>query len=300
MAIKNKKAMELSSRKIVLMIILAIVLLLIPNMISNTIDLIKNGIGSAKNQQCDNLLGSYTLENCIPKNCDEVEGTDDACSSKDWEDWNNYLKENPEGIKLIDGDTGETYSGSDIDDSLEIGELKSFNIDMAKQLGVEKEFLIATENVANALDIKPEHLLAVMAFETGGTFKPCIKNKKSGATGLIQFMKDTAEWLGTSQDELCKMTNVQQMTYVKKYFQKRISSYGKLDSLEKVYMAVLCPAAIKNPLLFSKTGGGACDLKNDKEKAYNQNSGLDINKDDKITRAEATTKVANRYESMVG
>ncbi|MCA9459062.1 MAG: transglycosylase SLT domain-containing protein [Nanoarchaeota archaeon] len=290
--------MELSSRKIVLMIILAIVLLLIPNMISSTVDLIKNGIGSTKNKQCEEINGVYILKNCIPKNCDEIEGTSDVCTKEEWEIWNGYLKENP-GIKYEDKSTGKTYSGSDIDTNLALGELKTFDGDLAKQLGVEKEFLIATENVANELNIKPEHLLAVMAFETGGTFKPCIKNKYSGATGLIQFMKSTAEELGTTQEKLCEMTNVQQMTYVKKYFQNRIKTYGPLDTLDKVYMAVLCPAAIRNSVLFSKEGVGACDLKKDINKAYDQNSGLDIDGDNKITRIEATTKVTNNYNSLI-
>lgn len=41
--------------------------------------------------------------------------------------------------------------------------------------------------------------MAAMAFESGETFSPSIKNAAgSGAVGLIQFMPSTAKALGTS------------------------------------------------------------------------------------------------------
>ena len=49
--------------------------------------------------------------------------------------------------------------------------------------------------MAGRLGISEADLMAVMSFETGGTFNPNIRNAAgSGATGLIQFMPSTARW----------------------------------------------------------------------------------------------------------
>ena len=67
---------------------------------------------------------------------------------------------------------------------------------------VEKVIAIGLE-----LDINPNHLMAAMAFETGGTFSPSKKNAAgSGATGLIQFMPSTARDLDTTVEALAAMS----------------------------------------------------------------------------------------------
>src|SRR3990167_2306000 len=50
-------------------------------------------------------------------------------------------------------------------------------------------FYAKVNQIATNLNTKPEYLIAVMRFETGGTFDPCKKSKWSSATGLIQFLK---------------------------------------------------------------------------------------------------------------
>ena len=137
--------------------------------------------------------------------------------------------------------------------------------------------------IADRLLIEPNFLMAIMSFETGATFDPKIKNKQSGATGLIQFMPSTAKSLGTSIEELEKMTAVEQPDYVEKYFAPR---KGKLLTIEDAYMAVLYPKGIgkgKDFVLFEK---GSVQ--------YKQNSGLDVNGDGKITVGEACRKVSER------
>ena len=126
-----------------------------------------------------------------------------------------------------------------------------------------------------------------MAFETGGTFNPAEKNKAgSGATGLIQFMPSTAEGLGTTTDELAKMSRTEQMKYVEKFLSnKGISGKGLSD----VYMAVLFPAAVGKPDDFVLFGKGA--MSGYTGTAYEQNRGLDANNDGSITKAEASAKV---------
>lgn len=128
--------------------------------------------------------------------------------------------------------------------------------------------------------------MACMAFESGETFSPSIRNAAgSGATGLIQFMPSTATWLGTSTEELAKMTDVDQLQYVKKYFRPYAD---KVHTLSDMYMAILLPKFVgqeEDSVLFL-----------DPKISYRQNAGLDINKDGKITKAEATKKVKDKLD----
>jgi hypothetical protein len=151
----------------------------------------------------------------------------------------------------------------------------------------DTSFTQGVTQLAKKYDVPEDYLYAVMGFETGGTFDPAQKNLAgSGATGLIQFMPSTAEGLGTTTEALSKMTRSEQLTYVDKYFASKDIQGGTLSDL---YMAVLLPAAVGKPedyVLFGAGGayGG--------QRAYDQNKGLDLNKDGKITKAEATSKVA--------
>jgi hypothetical protein len=133
--------------------------------------------------------------------------------------------------------------------------------------------------IAQNIDVDPNFLISAMAFETGETFSPSIKNR-NGATGLIQFLPDTAVELGTSTVDLAVMTAVDQMDYVEKYF----NPYkNMLETIEDVYMAILWPAAIGKAnswVLFSKPSA-----------QYDRNSGLDTNKDGAVTKEEAAAMV---------
>ena len=99
--------------------------------------------------------------------------------------------------------------------------------------------------LARWLETEPAYLANVMNFESG--FNPQAINPYSGASGLIQFVKPTAEGLGTSLDALRAMTGVQQMPWVKKYFSR---FRGKLKTQGDVYLAVFYPARIgKDPTI---------------------------------------------------
>jgi len=68
-------------------------------------------------------------------------------------------------------------------------------------------------------NVPPMALMAIMDFETGGSFDPAEPNQAgSGATGLIQFMPKTARSLGTTTAELAQMSQTEQLVYVEKYF----------------------------------------------------------------------------------
>jgi hypothetical protein len=132
--------------------------------------------------------------------------------------------------------------------------------------------------------------MAVMSFETGGTFNPSEPNKMgSGATGLIQFMPKTAAGLGTSTQALAGMSRADQMQYVEKYLSDKGIRGGNLSDL---YMAVLFPAAVGKPDNFVLFGNGATiPGYGAGTRAYSQNRGLDRNGDGSVTKAEASAKV---------
>ena len=139
--------------------------------------------------------------------------------------------------------------------------------------------------IAQELDVNPSYLMAAMSFESGGTFSPSIKSAAgSGATGLIQFMPNTAKELGTSVQALSRMTAEQQLDYVKKYFWPR---RGKLKTLEDVYMAILWPAAIGKGSNYVLWKRGSI--------TYHQNRGLDDEGKGYITVADAAEKVRKRF-----
>ena len=145
---------------------------------------------------------------------------------------------------------------------------------------VTPQFLAKVSSISQNLGVPAEYLMAAMGFETGGSYDPKKVNSVSGATGLIQFMSDTAKGLGTSTQALANMSAIQQLDYVEKYF----SDYkGRLKSLSDVYMAVLWPKAIGKNSDQSLWSQGTIE--------YTQNNGLDLNKNGVVTVGEATTLV---------
>ncbi|TGD96841.1 lytic transglycosylase [Methylobacterium nonmethylotrophicum] len=137
--------------------------------------------------------------------------------------------------------------------------------------------------ISGHLGCDPSYLMAAMAFETGETFRPDIVNQQSGATGLIQFMPDTAVGLGTTTTQLAQMTAVQQLDFVELYLKPYTN---KMHNISDVYMTILYPAAVGK--------SAAHILFKSPAKAYQQNKGLDANKDGTITKAEASAKVYNK------
>ena len=152
---------------------------------------------------------------------------------------------------------------------------------------VTRAFLREVEAMAGRLGTRPEYLLAVMSFESGESFRPDVRNAAgSGATGLIQFMPATARELGTSTDALARMSSVEQLEYVERYFNRR-SDPGDLRTLEGVYTTVLYGSPRPDPgsTLFSRGTS-----------AYRMNAPLDTNGDGRITAGEATSFVRRKID----
>ena len=150
------------------------------------------------------------------------------------------------------------------------------------------------KELAAKYNISVQDLYAVMSFESAGTFDPAQKNfKNSGATGLIQFMPETAKGLGTTTEELAGMSRTEQLVYVDKYFSNKGIEGGNLDDL---YMAILFPVAVGKPDDFVLFGKGA--IEGYRGIAYDQNIVLDANGDGSITKAEAASSVRKHFKNM--
>jgi hypothetical protein len=157
--------------------------------------------------------------------------------------------------------------------------------------GIEKlsqAELKALVDAANWIGINPDWLASAISFESG--FSPSIVNAAgSGATGLIQFMPSTAVGLGTTTDALKKMSFIDQLEYVKKYF---APYQGKLSSLEDTYLAIFYPAFIGKSLdsVLGSTGSAI----------YNQNAGFDKTHKGYVTKEDITSTIRGVLDSAAG
>jgi RHS repeat-associated protein len=192
---------------------------------------------------------------------------------------------------------------------------------------VNADFKHKTLEIAYDLNVDPNHLMSVMAFESGETFSPSVQNYGgANAYGLIQFMdvslKDINKTFGTEMttDKIKDLTAVEQLEYVKYQFlmwQNRGKSFSDVTDF---YLAVFSPKfigksdsytmykkktkMIEQAVIDKKTGKPKLDVKTGKEimeevevvvkNAYFMNKGLDSNNDGKITKGEAGVKVKNK------
>lgn len=100
--------------------------------------------------------------------------------------------------------------------------------------------------ISKRLKCNPNHLIAAMALETGGTFNPAIVNSL-GYTGLIQIGKTAAQDInrrkGTKitagkNGNLKKMSRLEQLTIVEYYLEP---FKGRLNTIGDFYLAILFP-----------------------------------------------------------
>lgn len=151
---------------------------------------------------------------------------------------------------------------------------------------VDDAFEVKVREVASRLGMDPNHLMTIIHYETGGSFRPSIRNPYSQAVGLIQFLPSTARRLGTTDTALERMSAVDQLDWVERY----LSHFnGRLGTLDDAYMAVLCPVAVGEPANYVLFRRGT--------RAYTRNPGLDRDDDGVVTKGEVTGAVHRVYEN---
>lgn len=159
------------------------------------------------------------------------------------------------------------------------------------------EFERVVRNICSTLGINPNWLMMVMWSES--RLNAQAVNKQPGdtdnaqirvanrATGLIQFMPDTALNLGTTTKALYAMNAIDQVGYVYKYFKPWT---GRIKSYFDLYMVTFFPDAVGRPddyILQTKKLPAAIIAK--------QNPFFDVNKDGKLTVGEIKRRM---YESI--
>jgi len=161
---------------------------------------------------------------------------------------------------------------------------------LRRLLTSEPPFARALIDMAQKLGLNPNYILGVMSNESG--LRPSIVNPQGGATGLIQFMPATAKGLGTTVEMLRQMSGVQQLEYVRRYFAPYIQRI-RPGVPGDYYMAVFMPAFVGAPATTVLGEQGSSELIGGvtKGKIYDQNKGLDTDKDGKITVADVTRKI---------
>lgn len=162
----------------------------------------------------------------------------------------------------------------------------------------KEDFLREVRSVADSLNkIDPNSLMAVMNSESGLNHKAV--NPKGGATGLIQFMPDTAVGLGTTTAELKAMTNVQQLAYVKKYFENVNKANAKkgippIKTYYDLYTATFYPAMVGKPDSYVIGSERSPEYA---KKVASQNPAIDLGKKGYITHGDFKTWIKSRMPS---
>ena len=114
------------------------------------------------------------------------------------------------------------------------------------------DFINKVKEIAPRVGLDPNWLMAIMNFESAGTFSPSVTNSL-GYVGLIQFGDSARKTLGVTKEQLKAMTAVEQLDYVEKYY----NMYkGKYKSYVDAYFAVFFPLAIGKPDDWVIEGGG--------------------------------------------
>lgn len=158
---------------------------------------------------------------------------------------------------------------------------------------VPKDFVGKIRVWVKARGLPPEAvnwLMACIAFETSGSFDPT-KQNMAGAKyfGLIQFGDMAAADLGTTTAALIKLSQLQQLDWVFAYFDMWAKRGKVCTQLEDFYLTIFYPAAV------GKAADTVIFRQGTDPKAYKQNGGLDINKDDVITVGEINERIYQMY-----
>jgi hypothetical protein len=163
---------------------------------------------------------------------------------------------------------------------------------LLKILGEHPRFWPELQAIAERLKTQPAWLLNVMAAES--LFDPAARNSLPGqsASGLLQFVKETAIRLGTTTAAIRKMDPVEQLRLVEKYF---APFRGRLNSMADVYMAVLRGFIADGK---DETVVSPLDNSRKEQRIYELNRWLDFNSDNKITKGELylTATLIGRFQ----
>lgn len=227
-------------------------------------DLPRHGVDGIRGPETSSAVKAFQADNGLTVDGDP--------GSQTVSKMNSILKAKPELSKKL-----TKSSTSDVKRS----QRSASNIDVS--VIQDPDFDAKLQKIAGQLGVEKRNLIAIMKQESG--VNPKAVNRMSGATGLIQFMPNTARQLGTTVEELRTMSAVEQLDYVYKYFKMVGVGDGSLGDL---YMAVFMPAHVGKPDSHVLGASGAPGFSG---KVYAQNKGLDRNRDGTITISDVKQSV---------
>lgn len=158
---------------------------------------------------------------------------------------NNWKKQaadywiNEEKIKWFEWEW-EQYMNADSKDIINADSLENWDWLRGKALFENPAFKKRLEEVSTKIWAKPEDLKKIMMAES--YWDPRITNG-IWATWLIQFTPATAKDLGTTVWQIRKMTWVEQLDLVEKYFERN-SRWRNLSDITKLYQAIFYPNSL--------------------------------------------------------
>ena len=161
-------------------------------------------------------------------------------------------------------------------------------------IGDDKPFLDEVQRVSEKYEINPADLVGLMASES--SLDPAADNGTH--VGLIQFSADRAEELGTTQEELVKMSRAQQMKFVEKYFD--IVNLPKGASKGELYTSVFMPEYTDRGTDFelSTKFDEFSDGEPGNPSVYAANQGLDADEDGFITIEEMGSRITSKQDEF--
>ena len=146
-------------------------------------------------------------------------------------------------------------------------------------------FSARLSEIADKYGCSEQDLIGLMYSESG--LNPQARNENGGATGLIQFMPDTARSLGTSTSALAQMSGVEQLEYVDKYLGQYLQEGGNYSGGD-LYTTVFLLARVNREVVTDSS-----------ENYYRWNSGLDTNGDGQITKTELDKRIEDKYSKAL-
>jgi len=178
--------------------------------------------------------------------------------------------------RLLQGPTSQHYAGN---------QLYLMN-EAANYVPNTQAFEYKVRQVSQQLGVAPEWLMAVMHSES--KFNAGVQNYKgSGATGLIQWMPATAKDFGVTVETIRNASHIEQMDLVYKYLHSKRLAHKEYDNLTDLYLAILYPKAMVEDYCYT--------LYAYPEKAYTMNSGLDVDKDKRVTVQDIDRYLKRKY-----
>jgi len=209
----------------------------------------------------------------------------------DYDPFANEIKPNL-GVKDGDQISMITEKKSDL------GEKDAFELSGASKKLIEgdKPFLKAIKDLSEKRGINQSELLGLIASES--SFDPKAVNKDTGATGLIQFMPEVAESLGTTTDEIQKMSRAEQVKLIDKYFD--MNKLPDNPTAGQLKTNILMPAYTDKSDDFELMTKNKqfTDGEAGNPNTYSQNKGLDYNEDGFVTVGEAGESVTKKMKEF--